>query len=119
MGELAKACADPNMGFFSVWAKGVWARSTKRPLPRLPAAFEKNTKWKLGDLDFLFRPEWRTNYPSTVLPARQVLLQFEGEEKMVFMMRTTLGEALAKYCDTLSLAALGAIEKMVTPTGFE
>ena len=30
---------------------------------------------------------------------------------MGFMIKMTLGEALSKYADTLSLAALGAIEK--------
>ena len=40
MGELAKACADPDMGFFPVWAKGVWVGSTDRPLQRSPAVFE-------------------------------------------------------------------------------
>ena len=70
MGELAKACADPDMGFFSVWAKGVWVGSTDRPLPRSHAIFEKKAKWKLGDLDPLSQREWRTTLSLVSTPAR-------------------------------------------------
>ena len=63
-------------------------------------------------MDPLSQPEWRTNYASTEEHGRQVKLQFESEDKLGFMTRTTLREALSKYGETLSLAALGAIEKM-------
>ena len=67
-------------------------------------------------MDPLIQPEWRTNYASTEKHGRQVKLQFEAEEKLGFMTRMTLREALGKYGDTLSLAALGAIEKKGTLT---
>ena len=48
VGELAKACLDSDMGFFSVWAKGEWVGSTDRPLPGSPAVFKNKKQVEVG-----------------------------------------------------------------------
>ena len=111
IGELAKACADPDAMFSEFWARGVYIGSKGRRLPRTPAVFERKTKWKLADLDPLAQPEWRGNYGSTADHVGQVKKQFEAEAEMGFMTCTTLRQAIATYGDLLFLAALGAIEK--------
>ena len=111
IGELAKACGDPDAMFSELLARGVCIGSKERRLPRTPAVFERKTKWRLADLDPLAQPEWRCKNGSTANHVGQVQKQFEAEAKMGFMTRTNLRQATGTYGDRLSLAALGAIEK--------
>ena len=111
IGELAKAAEDPDAYFTDFWARGVWVGSRDRRLPRTPAVFARKRKWRLGELDPVAQPEWQANYSSITTHSDQVRKQFEEEESRGFMSRTTLREALTAYGDTLSLAAIGAIEK--------
>ena len=74
IGELAKACGDPDYRFTEIWARGVWVGSKERPLPRTPSVFDRKTKWRLGELDPDAQPEWRTNYSSTAGNSRQARL---------------------------------------------
>ena len=48
IGELAKACEDPDADFTELWARGVYLGSKTRSLPRTPAVFERKIKWRLG-----------------------------------------------------------------------
>ena len=59
VGELARACGDPDAQFTELWPRGVYVGSKGRILPRTPATFERKLKWRLGDLDPLVQPEWR------------------------------------------------------------
>ena len=111
IGELARAAEDPDAYFADFWARGVWVGSRDRPLPRASAVLARKRKWRLGELDPLAQPEWRSNYSCTAAHTAQVLKQFGEEEARGFMSRTTLREALAAYSDSLSLAAIGALEK--------
>jgi hypothetical protein len=111
MGELASAAQDPDAYYTDFWARGVWVGSKDRPLPRTPAVFSRKVKWRLGELDPLAQPEWRPNYSSLDDHVPQVKKQFEQEEERGFMGRTSLRQALSRYGDSLSVGAIGAIEK--------
>ena len=44
---LLQACEDPDARFCEFWSRGVWLGSDERKLPRTPAIFDRERKWRL------------------------------------------------------------------------
>ena len=108
---LAIALKDPDAVFCRWWARGVWIGEPGRKLPRTPAVFERKTKWALKPLDGSEGTEWRPNYTSAADHLQQVKTQFEKEVGKGFMEVMTLDQAIARFGERLTIAAIGAIEK--------
>ena len=93
--------------------------SSRRPLPRTPALYERKTSWAVKDDGLSLHGDWKANYSSLRDHEAQVLSQYDAEIKEGLMDRTTLGEALDKYGEELTIAATGAIAKKGNAPGGE
>ena len=91
------------------FAKGVRLGHASR-LPRVPAVFEKKTKWRryAEDADGQIL---RENYISAKQHAEMVQRQFLAEAELGAMEEMSLESAKAKFGRDLAVASLGAIEK--------
>ena len=107
---LLEAFGDPDALFGDYWSRGVWLGSRERKLPRTPSVFDRKVKWKFAT-DEPVHGEWQANYPSLREHAATVTKQFLQEEREGLMTRTTLGEAIVRFGQRLTIAATGAIEK--------
>ena len=109
--ELFRAFEDPDNYFCEGWSRGVWLGSPERPLPRAPAFYQRKTKWPLKDDSTQLPGDSRTNYSSIRDHEAQVEKQYDDEVTEGLVERITLGEALARYDETLVIVATGAIAK--------
>ena len=89
----------------------MWLGSESRRLPRAPAVFDRKTRWRLDFPEEGDHTDWRPNYSSAVENASKVEDQFGAEVDEGLMKVVSLREALTIFGSTLSLAAIGAIEK--------
>ncbi|CAE7746198.1 unnamed protein product, partial [Symbiodinium necroappetens] len=79
--------------------------------PRVPAVFERKTKWRKYPEECLAEGCDRENYLSAKEHALEVQQQFLAEAEEEAMIEVPTAEALASYGSKLSVASLGAIEK--------
>ena len=108
---LLEAFQDPDFYFAEWWARGVWLGSPERPLPRTRALYDRKVKWAIKDEGHTLHGDWRTNYSTLRDHEAQVIKQYAAEIKEGFMVKMTLGEAIDKFGDSLTIAATGAIAK--------
>lgn len=112
--EYLRISGDPDSRVFysssDSFAKGVRVGPNAK-LPRVPAVFDKKTKWRQykeeeGNLDLD-----RENYLSAREHANLVQQQFEAEAALGCMVEMPLDVAKRKFGEDLALASLGAISK--------
>ena len=83
----------------------------KSKTSRVPAVFDRKTRWRKYEEE---ECDWRCdreNYVSARDHAAVVQRQFEEEEKLGAMLQLDLAEAQARFGEQLAVASLGAIEK--------
>ena len=111
--EILRISGDPDYrAFYSSsvsFAKGVRLGHASR-LPRVPAVFEKKTKWRRYAEDAEGQI-LRENYISAKQHAEMVQRQFLAEAELGAMEEMSLESAKAKFGKDLAVASLGAIEK--------
>ena len=61
MQAIAHVCEDPDVVFLDFWAKVVWIGEEGRPLPRIPAVFERKTSSRLFPLEGHEHCQWQSN----------------------------------------------------------
>ena len=112
--ELLRIAGDPDhKAFFSSsvsFAKGVRLGVGVKN-PRVPAIFERKTKWRKYPEECFAEGCDRENYLSAKEHALEVQEQFLAEAEEGAMVEIPLSEAIASYGPKLSIASLGAIEK--------
>ena len=117
--SLLLACRDPDHYFAEWWARGVWLGSPERPLPRAPAIYDRKIKWGLKDEGEFLHGDWKANYSSLRDHESQVVKQYQAEIEDRMMCKISLGEAIDRYGESLTIAATGAIAKKGTGPGGE
>ena len=109
---LARAAGDPDPGIAEMAATGVKTGALS-PLPRTPAVYEKKVKWPLeSEADHAWTGERaRPNYVSAADRPDILRKQFEEEVAEGLMLKTTAGEARARWGPHLVVASLAAVVK--------
>ena len=112
--ELLRISGDPDhRAFYSSsvsFAHGVRV-GFKAKTPRVPAVFDRKTKWRKYEEEECDWRDDRQNYDSARDHAAVVQRQFEEEEKLGAMLQLDLAEAHARFGEQIAVASLGAIEK--------
>jgi hypothetical protein len=81
----------------------------KEKMPRVPAVFEKRTKWR--PYEAVDVPMDMDNYKTARDHAQEIEAQFEVERDLGAMIEVEEAVAREEYGDDLKVAALGALEK--------
>ena len=112
--ELLRISGDPDhRAFYSSsvsFAHGVRV-GFKAKTPRVPAVFDRKTKWRKYEEEECDWRDDRQNYVSARDHAAVVQRQFEEEEKLGAMLQLDLAEAHARFGEQIAVASLGAIDK--------
>ena len=106
---LLREMNDPDFAFFDE-LRGRVTAGILHPLPRVPAVFEPQTKWRL-ESDPLMDPIGEAgNYSSLEEHRSEVIAQFEEEAKLGWMRRYSNEEYESKFKDK-AINSLAVIEE--------
>jgi hypothetical protein len=110
IGSLLKLMKDPDHEVFKQFAVGV-PLGVNVEMPRTPAIFEEQTKWRL-DFSVWDQPEVEAkNYPSLKEYAKTVLEQFRAEEREGMMKAYRRETFFAEYGERAAISALAVLQE--------
>ena len=112
IGGLLREANDADYMIFNEFRNGVTA-GILEPLPRTPAVFEEQIKWRLTDNPFDTAVEYANNYSSLSDHKAEVRKQFDEDVAVGRMVRFTKAEFEAAYPDPnrRAVAALAALQE--------
>ena len=105
---LLREMRDADYAIFDKFRTGVTA-GILFPLPRNPAIFEEQKKWRLTEDPLLSGVAEAENYGSLADHIDEVESQFRQEEKEGFMMEISDAELKAKYGDSYAISPLAVL----------
>lgn len=105
---LLREMRDADFAVFNQFRSGVTA-GILFPLPRNPAIFEEQTKWRLTEDPLISGVTEAENYGSLADHINEVEAQFRQEEKEGFMMEISDTELKSKYGSSYAISPLAVL----------